>query len=213
MRDPIAPRATMPAATRTCIKPMARGVCGAPVPGDAPLPLCMPDLAAAWQYCGDKIARARIDQAPEEMRQREERHLTLMNRATAERQAAEAKAAEELDDADDPNSVVYYVRFADRIKIGFSRNLGMRLTAIPHDELLTVEPGARITEQKRHQQFAKHRIIGEWFAAAPELLRHVEQLRVRHAERERWKDTAKEAFTALDRFAMHRSAEEVLRSI
>lgn len=72
--------------------------------------------------------------------------------------------------------VVYYLRFADRIKIGTSTNLKLRLASIPHDEFLGSEPGGQKLEMERHRTFAAHRLVGEWFAAAPELLAHIKSL-------------------------------------
>lgn len=213
MRDTTASTIPNQRSTRTCVKPLARGTCGQPVPDDAPIPLCLADLAKAWDYCRDRIHQARVEQAPEESAERAAKFFELMEQAAQQRKAFEEKAAEELQGVDDPNSVVYYVRFGDRIKIGFSRNLGVRLTVIPHDELLTVEPGARVIEKRRHQQFAKHRITGEWFAAVPELLEHIEGLKAKYAERDEWQKAAAAALGALDPHLSRRSDEEVLRSL
>ncbi|MCU1561473.1 GIY-YIG nuclease family protein [Mycetocola sp.] len=74
--------------------------------------------------------------------------------------------------------VVYYLRFGDRIKIGTSVNPRQRFAGIRHDELLAFERGNRLTEQRRHAQFAAHRLDrSEWFAAHNEILSHIEGLR------------------------------------
>jgi hypothetical protein len=74
--------------------------------------------------------------------------------------------------------VVYYLRFRDQIKIGTSATPRHRLAAIRHDELLAFERGNRSLEQRRHAQFAAHRLgRSEWFAAHPELLAHIDTLR------------------------------------
>ena len=75
------------------------------------------------------------------------------------------------------NGVVYYVRFGDRIKIGTSTDLAQRLIGIPHDEVLATEPGGPKVERSRHEQFAHLRITGEWFSAAPDLMKHIRSLR------------------------------------
>lgn len=72
--------------------------------------------------------------------------------------------------------VVYYLRYADRIKIGTSAQPRRRLGAIRHDALLAFERGGRSLEQQRHRQFAALREGGEWFRAAPELLAHITEL-------------------------------------
>lgn len=70
-------------------------------------------------------------------------------------------------------SVVYYVQFNGRIKIGFTTNLEERLTVIPHDRVLAVEPGGCEVERKRHRQFADERVTGEWFEPSERLLAHI----------------------------------------
>jgi len=72
--------------------------------------------------------------------------------------------------------VVYYIRFADRIKIGTSRQPRRRLSVLWHDELLAFERGGRAVERRRHEQFAHLREGGEWFCADPALLAHVAAL-------------------------------------
>lgn len=75
-------------------------------------------------------------------------------------------------------SVVYYIAFADRIKIGVTTNLAGRLAALPHDEFLAFELGDRSVEQRRHRQFEHARVAGqrEWFHRTPDLLAHIEAL-------------------------------------
>lgn len=75
------------------------------------------------------------------------------------------------------SNVVYYIRFADRIKIGTTGDIRGRMTALPHDELLATEPGDRHLEAVRHNEFKHLRLTGEWFRAAPDLLEHVASLR------------------------------------
>lgn len=75
-----------------------------------------------------------------------------------------------------PVEVVYYLRYADRIKIGTSAQPRQRLGAIWHDELLAFERGGRALEQRRHREFAPLREGGEWFRAAPELISHIATL-------------------------------------
>jgi ribosomal protein S27AE len=77
-----------------------------------------------------------------------------------------------------PTSVVYYIRFGDRIKIGTTTDLPKRLIALPHDEVLLTEPGSYELEQQRHRQFNRHLIAGrEWFEAHPDLLAFITERR------------------------------------
>jgi hypothetical protein len=74
--------------------------------------------------------------------------------------------------------VVYYLRYRDRIKIGTTTDPRGRFSALPHDEVLAFERGGRTLEQRRHVQFAAHRIPRtEWFESNAELLAHVDALR------------------------------------
>lgn len=77
----------------------------------------------------------------------------------------------------DPDEMVYYMRFGDRVKIGYTTNLGKRRLAVPNDEVLAIEPGTRTLEAMRHRQFAELRITGEWFHYAEPLTEHIEGLR------------------------------------
>lgn len=74
--------------------------------------------------------------------------------------------------------VVYYLRYADRVKIGTSAQPRQRLRAIRHEELLAFERGDRAVEQRRHAQFATVRLGGsEWFRLSTELEAHITELR------------------------------------
>lgn len=80
------------------------------------------------------------------------------------------------------DDIVYYVRWSDRVKIGTSHNLRNRLGAIPHDEILAVEPGGRTLERRRHTQFKDDLIAGqrEWFRFSDALRAHIESVRATH---------------------------------
>jgi len=74
--------------------------------------------------------------------------------------------------------VVYYIRYGDRIKIGTSGNPRSRLASQRFDELLAFERGDRLVEQRRHAQFASHRLErSEWFDGHDALTRHIDVLR------------------------------------
>jgi hypothetical protein len=166
----------------TCVVPLVAGVCGKQVPAGLALPICLSHAATAWEYCQGRISRSRLDNREVEDTARAVGFVEEF--AAARAVVAEEHAALEADpDIDDPDSVVYYLRFADRVKIGFSRNLGRRLLAIPHDELLAVEPGGPVVEDRRHQQFAKHRLVGEWFQLCDELRSHIDAVKAAEAER------------------------------
>lgn len=65
-------------------------------------------------------------------------------------------------------SVVYFVRITDFIKIGLSRNLKTRLSALANSspirpELVATVPGTRELEQSLHRELAAYRVNLEWF--------------------------------------------------
>lgn len=79
-------------------------------------------------------------------------------------------------------SLVYYMRIGDAIKIGVTTNMKARMAQLMPDELLATEPGTDELEKRRHKQFAHLRIRGERFKVTPELMDHVAQIRDAHGE-------------------------------
>ena len=78
---------------------------------------------------------------------------------------------------DDPRTKhVYFVRYRDRVKIGYSIEPQTRIKAHPCDEILAIVPGDHKDEQRYHKQFAHLRENGEWFRAEPELLEYAHNL-------------------------------------
>jgi len=91
--------------------------------------------------------------------------------------------------------VIYFVRVVghEPIKIGFSEDVSRRLAAFRthhwgNVEVLLVMPGLRDDEKAIHQRFEPHRIRGEWFMPAPDVVRFVEDNRHRHVPE--WEDAA-----------------------
>jgi hypothetical protein len=76
-----------------------------------------------------------------------------------------------------PPVFVYYARRSDgAIKIGMSMNINARMASlrtVAPVELLASHDGGREAERKMHKRFAAHRLDGEWFSPAPELLDHI----------------------------------------
>lgn len=75
--------------------------------------------------------------------------------------------------------VVYYLRFSDRVKIGFTTDLDVRAQQIPHDEIVAAEPGTYALESQRHTEFSPERLTerGEWFNLTPRLAFHMANVR------------------------------------
>lgn len=86
-----------------------------------------------------------------------------------------AEVRERIEGKPDPavTSLIYYLRFGDRVKIGYTTNLPLRLKVIPHDEVLATEPGTMLDEKVRHARFAPLRIKGEWFRHEEPLTTHI----------------------------------------
>lgn len=74
-------------------------------------------------------------------------------------------------------SVVYYIKFRDRVKIGTTANLKARVQGIQTVELLYgFERGNRDLERQRHEQFAIYRDVGEWFDDNPRIRAHINEV-------------------------------------
>lgn len=83
------------------------------------------------------------------------------------------------------DSVVYYIRRGDHIKIGRTTNFRHRMSPLRPDAVLAVEPGGAALETERHQQFRRHHVRDhpdgiEWFRPGPDLLEHIERTAALH---------------------------------
>lgn len=111
---------------------------------------------------------------------------------TARREAAENSARKAAEDHSrleatkhavangeriEPESVVYYMRVGDRVKIGYTSNLKSRVAQVMPEEVLATEPGGRLMEGVRHRQFADLRVAREWFRLEGRLDQHIARLR------------------------------------
>lgn len=81
-----------------------------------------------------------------------------------------------------PVSQVYFIQAGEcgPVKVGFTSNLKERLDALQvgHPEnlrLLGARQGGPAEEAELHRRLAAHRVRGEWFAPAPEVLSAVEE--------------------------------------
>ncbi|MBG6238198.1 hypothetical protein IWX78_001153 [Mycetocola sp. CAN_C7] len=151
--------------------------CGGAVGAESPLPLCESHLLSAYEWVSGRVGVT--DLLPSAC-------LACGSRLGVRYPSGWLCAVCEWRVGDIPDGeiarnrvdVIYYLRFADRIKIGTSANPRQRLASIRHDELLAFERGNRLTEQRRHVQFASTRFARtEWFAMSDELLAHAESLR------------------------------------
>jgi hypothetical protein len=149
--------------------------CGGKVEASAPLGLCRQHLLAAYEWVVGEVGVTDALPAP---------CVACGSRLGVRYPSAWLCAVCEWRMGEHPDDdllaarvdVVYYIRFRDRIKIGTSGNPRGRLGQLRYDELLAFERGDRSLEQRRHAQFAAHRVGGEWFAAHDALEQHVRVL-------------------------------------
>ena len=74
------------------------------------------------------------------------------------------------------DSLVYYARFGDEVKIGTTTQFWSRMRGLRPDDVLAVEPGGIGQERARHTQFRALHISAEMFRFDPELQAHVANL-------------------------------------
>ena len=115
-------------------------------------PLCETHLFLAWRFANEELRAVRdsVQAVPEP------RHDPLP--------PTRAKK----------DGSVYFIRFNDRIKIGYSTNVDRRLAGLPHHEVLAVIPGTMEEERHCHAAFAHLRDVGEWFRIEQDLLDFIE---------------------------------------
>lgn len=94
------------------------------------------------------------------------------------------QAAIKAQPVSDIQGVVYYIKFSDRVKIGFTSNLEVRAKQLPHDEVVAAEPGTYALERQRHAEFEYDRLTerGEWFTLTPRLAFHMANVRDRYGD-------------------------------
>ena|SRR5690625_3621879 len=72
--------------------------------------------------------------------------------------------------------LVYFIQFADRVKIGFTTDLATRLNHLPHDRILATMPGSFSDEQRLHRTFEHLNVRGEWFSMGDDLMDYIAQV-------------------------------------
>jgi len=128
---------------------------------DAPVGLCSRHLRQVYEYAQVLVAQ-RLDE--------------ILVEATEADAASTSIQELVLPDRGDLPGWVYFVRFGDRIKIGYSTKPHRRLRNLPVDAVLGAIPGSLESERALHVKFGGSRIVGEWFHDAPDLLVHIRQL-------------------------------------
>lgn len=155
------------------VNPCLADACGEPCAVDAPLPLCARHLAVAAEWAAAEFGVTDVLPSPcaacgSRLGVRWPRGWLC---AVCEWRHGEVPDAEWAPPRVD---VVYYLRYADRVKIGTTANPRQRFAAVRHDELLALERGDRRRERARHEQFAAQRFgATEWFRLDDDLLAHI----------------------------------------
>jgi hypothetical protein len=106
--------------------------------------------------------------------------LLVQEQTRSDEAKAEFASAEAVRDRrHTEQSLVYYVRIGDRVKIGYTTNMRARLPGLRIDEtaILATEPGGRELEAQRHEEFHAERIgRREDFNPSRRLLAHIERV-------------------------------------
>jgi hypothetical protein len=152
----------------TCVvDPNGMGRCGLPALKTAPFSICRKHLLELLDHYRDELAPTTFVQVKSRITSDETKH-----------EWAESKRQREQQMSD--QSVVYYARIGENIKIGYTINLRQRLGAlrIYDEDLLATEPGGRELEAQRHTQFKRERIDPrrEDFRPSKELNTHIAQM-------------------------------------
>lgn len=129
------------------------------------VPLCEDHARAVWS----EVNGWDDDKAAAEKAEREEWAAKVRERMTASVQ--EAKTTQP--------GIIYYLQVEDRVKIGFTSDLSVRLQSYPPmARLLATHPGTYKLEADMHKKFA-HQLAGrkEWFFLTTELEEHIERVR------------------------------------
>lgn len=82
---------------------------------------------------------------------------------------------------EDRPGFVYFLRFRDMVKIGYSDNPQSRTRAHPSDEVYGWLPGTLRDEKRCHAAFDHLRTTGEWFRAEADLMEFISGLELQQA--------------------------------
>lgn len=159
-------RDVIPSLGRCTIEHANGKFCDSPSMKDAPFPICAHHAIKLYKHMLEAV-QARVLPKP----------FSKSGTYTARQAKHQAAVAEQ--------SVVYYVRIHDHIKIGYTTNVKRRVAElrVNKDAVLATEPGGRELEADRHKQFADIRIgAREDFMADPRLMAHIEDVRDFHGK-------------------------------
>lgn len=137
------------------------------------LPICVDHAVQVWGVIQDD----------DEQRSRAQQSRTIQQRyrqyQEATKEAAEQRRRDQIRESrKNQPGWIYFLRWQDQIKIGYTTNIERRLSEYaPGAELVALHPGTPQTERGYHQRFGKHRIGGrEWYRPAQDILDHCERV-------------------------------------
>lgn len=134
--------------------------CGRTIPWNAPVPLCREHALEVAREYADVVRALEQQEADQHDQARDEKRPIEIRKPGRD--------------------VVYYVRIADYIKIGYTRRLQQRIRQLRagFEDLLAIEDGDRTLEAERHHQFRADRldVRRENFRPSGALLAHIEAL-------------------------------------
>lgn len=143
---------------------------------DMPFPICRRHAGQVYERLGEHLG----EEHAARLRTMTDIARNLMT-PSPERLAREKRRKEALR----AQSVVYYVRIGEHVKIGTTTNLKARLSTlrVDPDAVLATEPGGYELERQRHREFATERIgRRENFTPSRRLVHHIKTVRAEHGE-------------------------------
>lgn len=112
------------------------------------------------------------------------RSIALDDAAQTQKQCEEIEAALAVVSGPVTGLTIYFIESSGHVKIGKTTGqVERRLQTLSTSHwrelrlLATIENAPGNLETVLHSRFAKHRVRGEWFQAAPELLAYIEQVK------------------------------------
>lgn len=162
-------RNVIPELARCTIEHANGRFCDSPSMADVPFPICSHHAFKLYNHMLEVV------------------HTGLGINRPADKSARDRWTAREAShkEALKAQSVVYYVRIGDVIKIGFTGNVKQRMSQlrVPIDAILATEPGGREIEATRHKQFADLRVgTLENFRPEKRLIDHIDAVREYHGD-------------------------------
>lgn len=131
--------------------------CDQPPVEGAPVPLCGHHLREVYEFAADMVTD-NWDSAVRE-------YVTDLHGTFKPPRAVKQPLA----------GWVYFIRFGDRVKVGYTTTPKRRLASLPHERVIGVVPGTRDDEAGWHRLLADFHVIGEWFRADPEVIATLER--------------------------------------